>query len=108
MAALCQFEMEDGVIAAMNLDYYRPAQAPSHGDDRVRCAGTKGVLEVRDNKVLLMNEKGNQVFEPEECPDLLEEFLACKDPIPMDEIFHLTRTAIAAREAADTGKKIMI
>lgn len=108
MAALCQFEMEDGVIAAMNLDYYRPAQAPSHGDDRVRCAGTKGVLEVRDNKVLLINEKGNQVMEPEECPDLLEEFLACKDPIPMDEIFHLTRTAIAAREAADTGKKIMI
>ena len=108
MAALCQFEMEDGVIAAINLDYYRPALAPTHGDDRVRCAGTKGVLEVRDGKVLLMNDKGNQVFEPTECPELLEEFLAGKDPIPMDEIFHLTRAAIAAREAADSGEKIKI
>ncbi|MBE5783807.1 MAG: Gfo/Idh/MocA family oxidoreductase [Clostridiales bacterium] len=108
MAALCQFEMEDGVMAAINLDYYRPAKAPTHGDDRVRCAGTKGVLEVRDGKVLLMNEEGNQVLEPEKCPELLEEFLDGKQPIPVEEIFHLTRAAIAAREAADTGKKVKI
>jgi len=108
MAALCQFEMEDGVMAAINLDYYRPAKAPTHGDDRVRCAGTKGVLEVRDGKVLLINEDGDQVLEPKECPELLEEFLAGKEPIPMDEIFHITRAAVAARDAADNGKKIMI
>ena len=95
-------------MAAINLDYYRPAKAPTHGDDRVRCAGTKGVLEVRDGKVLLMNEEGNQVLEPEKCPELLEEFLDGKQPIPVEEIFHLTRAAIAAREAADTGKKVKI
>ena len=27
------------------MDYYRPESAPTHGDDRLRLAGTKGVAE---------------------------------------------------------------
>lgn len=97
MAAVCQFTMEDGVIGAMNLDFYRPKGAATHGDDRIRCAGTKGVLEVRDGKVILITEEETTVLEPREAPELLEEFLD-GEGIPAEEIFYLTGVALTARD----------
>ncbi len=101
-AALCRFTMEDGVMASVSLDYYRPSTAPTHGDDRIRCVGTEGILEVRDEKIHLMNKDGVQTIEPTHAPELLEEFLAGNDLLSPDEIFYLTRVALVAREAADT------
>jgi len=40
--------LANGGSAVFNLDYLRPAAAPTHGDDRLRIAGSKGVLEVCD------------------------------------------------------------
>ena len=108
MAALCQFTMEDGLIAAANIDFYRPESAPTHGDDRIRCVGTEGVLEVRDGRILLMNREGASEIIPEDAPDLLSAFLNGEDPIPTEEIFHLTEVAITAREAAKSGKTLVI
>ena len=108
MAALCQFEMEDGVMAAINIDYYRPATAPTHDDDRIRCVGTTGVLEVRDRKILLINADGSQTIEPTKAPDLLTEFLDGRQPISVDEIFYLTRVALTARDAADRKTTLQI
>lgn len=108
MAALCQYTMEDGLISAANIDFYRPACAPTHGDDRVRCVGTKGVLEVRDGKILLMNTEGVFEFAPKDAPELLTAFLNGEDPIPMDEIFHITEVAIASRESAKSGQTFTI
>ena len=108
MAALCQFELEDGVMAAVNVDYYRPAAAPTHDDDRIRCAGTTGVLEVRYKQIHLINEDGEQLLTPTECPELFGEFLDGRQPIAADEIFYLTRVALTARDAADCGKTLQI
>ena len=108
MAAVCQFTLEDGLIAAANLDFYRPECAPTHGDDRVRCVGTKGVLEVRDGKILLMNAKGVSELIPKTAPELLTEFLKGNDPISLNEILHITRTAIASRDAAKYKKTLQI
>lgn len=104
MAALCQFEMEEGVIGGMNLDFYRPNQATTHGDDRIRCVGTAGVLEVRGSEILLINGEGEQIFRPTEAPELLEEFLGGGESVPPEEIFYLTRVAILARDAADQNE----
>ena len=108
MAALCRFEMEDDVMSAVNLDFYRPAKAPTHGDDRIRCAGTEGVLEVRDGKILLINADGVHEDEPREAPELLTEFLDGRTPISPTEIFYLTGVALAARASADSGKTVKI
>lgn len=108
MAALCQFRMEDGLPGGMNLDYYRPATAPTHGDDRVRCVGTEGVLEVRGGEIFLCNAQGDRILRPTEAPELLEEFLRGGEDVPPEEIFYLTRVALCAREAADTGREIRI
>lgn len=106
MAALCQFEMEGGVMASMNLDFYRPVSAPTHGDDRIRCVGTEGILEVRDGKITVFYRDRVRVWEPTEAPELLEEFLEGREPISADEIFDLTGVALAARQAADSGMTV--
>jgi len=106
MAALCHFEMEDGVMASLNIDYYRPQTAPTHGDDRVRCAGTEGVLEVSESKIRLINSQGDRVVAPPAPPEMFAEFLDGKTPISKEEIFYLTYISLAARDAADTGETI--
>lgn len=108
MAALCQFDMEDGVMASVNIDYYRPKGAPTHGDDRIRCVGTEGILEIRDGKVILLHESGVRTETPTEAPELLERFLAGENPISTSELFYLTRVALRARDSADLGKTLEI
>ena len=108
MAALCQFQLEDQVIASVNVDYYRPEKAPSHGDDRIRCVGTEGVLEVASGKISLMNQEGCFEFCPNTAPELLSKFLDGEMPIPLDEIVHITKAVIAAKESAETQRTIMI
>ena len=97
MAALCQFTLEDGILAAMNLDFYRPKGAATHGDDRIRCVGTEGVLEVCDSKITLITPEETRTILPDAAPELLEEFLA-GSAIPSEEIFYLTRVALTARD----------
>ncbi|MBE6883481.1 MAG: Gfo/Idh/MocA family oxidoreductase [Ruminococcaceae bacterium] len=108
MIALCQFELEDDITASINVDYLRPTTASSHDDDRIRCAGTRGVIEVINKRVTLINDDGTQEYTPTEAPDLTLEFLLGHEPISSEEIFHITRAAITARDAADCGKKLQI
>lgn len=107
-AMLCQFTLTGDAVASVNLDYYRPATASSHGDDRIRCVGDRGVIEVCGEKITLINGDGTQVLCPEDGPDLLSEFLAGNTPLPLSEILHITKAAIAARESAITGQRVMI
>ncbi len=107
-AALCRFSMENDVMAAINLDYYRPALAPTHDDDRIRVAGTEGVLEVREGKVFLMNGEGCVTLTPEEAPELLDSFLDGWEIVPAEDVFYLTRVALCARLAADRGERVEI
>ncbi len=107
-AAACLFTLEDGVIASLHLDYHRPASAPTHGDDRIRAVGSKGVLEIRDGRILLIGENAEETIEPPAAPELFEEFLNGGDPIPREEIFYLTRVALLARESADRREPVAI
>ena len=107
MAALCQFRMEGDILASVSIDYYRPETAPTHGDDRVRCVGEKGVIEVRDGEITLINGEGVKTWRPTSAPELTALFL---DGLGMEkeEIFHITRAALCARDAADTGETVAV
>ena len=107
-AALCRFSMEDGVMASVSLDYYRPSTAPTHDDDRIRCVGTEGILEVRDGKIHLMNADGVRVIDPDPAPELFECFLDGHDLIPVNDLFYMTRVALSARCAADEKVTVRI
>ena len=108
MAALCQFELEEQCIANANIDFLRPGAAPTHGDDRVRIAGTKGMLEIWSDHLELINENGVQVEYPSSAPHLTELFVQDKPCITAKEIFMLTKVALLARESAASGKVLMI
>ncbi len=108
MAALCQFQMEDDVIANVNIDFYRPTGASTHGDDRVRCVGTDGVIEVMGGKITLIDRDGTHEIEPTAAPDLLGDFLDGGDVLTTDDIFHIAAAGIAARDSADRGEAIII
>lgn len=104
--ALAQFALSDGMMASLTVDYLNPATAPRHGDDRIRVVGTKGVLEVRDGAVKLINEEGVQ--QPENLPneDIFEDFLEeCRGRktclLTGEDSFAATRAAIMAQNAAD-------
>ena len=43
------FRLDNGGTAALHMDYLRPETAPTHGDDRLRLAGTEGVVEYQES-----------------------------------------------------------
>jgi len=42
-------ELDNGGTGVIHADFLRPAAAATHGDDRLRVAGSEGVVEVRDD-----------------------------------------------------------
>ena len=40
------FHLTDHGMATVTVDYLRPEAAPTHGDERIRIAGTEGVVEI--------------------------------------------------------------
>lgn len=96
-----------GVLATVSADFYRPAGAPRHDDDRIRITGTRGMIEVKDGVAYLENEDGRRALEPEEEKN---PFLYFADAIGTQsakeqarEAFVTARACLLARDAADEG-----
>lgn len=105
------FDMSNGGQATLTFDYFRPAKADSHGDDRLRVAGSMGVVEVRiTDKTfceLITDDQGpTQLPLPDDKRNIFVDFveslrgtrahfLTDEDP------FRATEVALKARDAAD-------
>lgn len=105
---LCHFEFTNEVMASVNVDYLRPSTAPTHGDDRVRVAGTTGVIEVTGGKAILINEdqKGVSELELLESPGIFVDFAKQirgegKCLVSAADSFKVTEACLLARESAD-------
>lgn len=108
IAAQCLFTMKNGVLAQASIDFLRPANAPTHGDDRVRVVGSAGVVEVELGKVYLTDAEGfreiTELQEPEH--GFFEAFVRsirgeCAPPATPDETFETTLACLKAQKAAD-------
>jgi len=55
------FGLENGGAGIVHADFLRPAKAPTHGDDRIRIAGGKGLVEVVGEQCLLCTHDAEQV-----------------------------------------------
>lgn len=104
--ALCQFELEDEIIASVNIDFLRPEEAPSHGDDRIRIAGTDGIIEVLENRFVLINKDGLKEYFPSDAPFLALDYLYKREELTKEEIFMLTEVALTAQKSADIKEKL--
>jgi predicted dehydrogenase len=102
--------LDNGASAAFRLDYCRPEAAPTHGDDRLRVAGSKGVVEARGGGATLITQEEG----PAELPlppgvNLFADFLGAvrddKEPfIPFADCAKITEVVLRAHESALTGR----
>lgn len=112
IAAQCQMVLGNGVMASASIDFLRPQSAPTHGDDRIRLAGTAGVLEVMGGKVKLIDAQGERMidvpkFERRIFSDFVLDVLGeRKGLVDAEETLALTRACLLAQESADTGKPV--
>ena len=112
MTGLVTMKLSGEILASVNLDYLRPEAAPSHDDDRVRVAGTKGVLEVRARKLYVIDEKGEREVPLLSPPSIWDAFVAAvkgeEGLITTESSLASTRVALTARESADRGQPLDI
>ncbi len=107
-------KLDNGASAAFRLDYCRPAAAPTHGDDRLRLAGSKGVLESIDGKVtLITQEEGPRELPLPEPFPFFEDFLAARLEkrapfIPFEDCSRITEVVLRAQEASETDKPVKL
>jgi len=108
--------MTNGASTTVRLDYLRPETAPTHGDDRLRIAGSRGVLEAlggEDELSLISGTDGPSRVRPEPVDNLFVAFVRAlrenrPTPIPVEECLSLTELVLRAREAADTQQLLTL
>jgi predicted dehydrogenase len=107
---------DTGITAALTLDYLRPLAAPTHGDERLRIAGTGGVIEMsylQERVTLIQRETPPRNLPIEPAVDLFTQFarnLRGEGPPVMtrEEPFRTTEIAILAQEAIDTRRTVTL
>ncbi len=108
------FRFDNGATGQMHLDYLRPETASSHGDDRLRIAGSRGVLEFREADGLTLMTSKRKIQKLDALPadrSLVANFLAhvyASAPLALtpEDIFRANEIVFAARDAA-IGNRIV-
>ncbi len=110
------FRMDNGGVANLHMDFLRPETSSTHGDDRLRLAGTKGVAEylaatgvtvvsdTRKPEVIRQLPEKRSVF-----IDFLESVYNGSEPgLSSRDIFRTCEIVLAARESAELGRTVKI
>jgi predicted dehydrogenase len=108
--------MRNGGMATVTLDYLRPETAPTHGDERLRIAGSGGVIETAlgDHKVILIrSDRSPRSLTLAPQTDIFSQFarsLSGQSPPPLtlQEACRITEIAIMAQQAADSGRAVSL
>jgi predicted dehydrogenase len=107
-------KLSNGGTAVVTLDYLRPETASSHGDDRLRVIGSKGVVEMRGGKVELVTRDQaatNMTLLP--AGSIFADFVAylrgqSRPVLTPREAMAATRVCLLARQAADERRIIAV
>jgi predicted dehydrogenase len=105
-------KLDNGASATARMDYCRPAAAPTHGDDRLRIAGSEGVIEwiyTNDEVTLITNDEGPRAVELDEKIDQFANFVASiyedgQSWVPAQDCLRMTEVVLKLREVANTGE----
>jgi predicted dehydrogenase len=110
--SVSMFRFDNGALGELRMDYLRSQKAATHGDDRLRVAGTRGIVEWDHDRglVLMTSERapgrldqlpaGGSVF-----VDFLEHVYNGKPSLlPEKDIWRSNEVTMAAHEAAEQGK----
>jgi predicted dehydrogenase len=109
-------KLDNNGTATVRLDYLRPMSAPTHGDDRLRIAGSKGVIEATENGLrltLIAPSKGVVELEIPEKDYLYLDFVESieqgrKPRASFEEACKATEISLKLRDSADRGQKVSL
>lgn len=101
------FELEQEIIATVSVDYLRSDTAETRDDDRLKIVGTKGILEVAERKVKIIDENGTRFVQTIEKGNIFKDFLNCvydrnECMVTEQQSIYVTYIALKAMEAADS------
>lgn len=110
------FRLDNGGVGLLRMDYLRPQTAATHGDDRLRLAGTKGVAEYMEATGVTVVSATRARVAVKELPaerSLFSEFLDHiynnkPAPIPWAQIERGHAIVLGARDAMESGKIMKI
>jgi predicted dehydrogenase len=103
------FRLDNGGTAAMHMDYLRPEAAPTHGDDRLRLAGTRGVVEFQESVGITLVTADDPPRAVHDLPPARWLFLDFLDSVyngtpvglGLPDIYRANEIVLAARESAE-------
>jgi predicted dehydrogenase len=105
-STVMSFSFTNGAIGTINADFYQPQKSKIHGDDQMRIAGDKGIVEVCYGKAYLTTHDQPRRELPLEDGEFFADF--CREingegkcRISMQETFRVNEIALQARESAD-------
>jgi predicted dehydrogenase len=108
--------MHNGGVAAVTLDYLRPEAAATHGDERLRIAGTGGVIEtalVARRVTLTTADRPPRPLATGPQVDLFTQFARSlrgggPPPLTLQEACRVTEIALKAQQAAERGRAVSL
>lgn len=110
-ATVTMLTLANGAPAVVHADYNRPAKAASHGDDRLRIAGSTGLLEIRDGRCVLVtnDQEATDITETASPAPACEQMLAAirgesTGVYGTQASLEMARVLLSARDAADQGR----
>jgi predicted dehydrogenase len=114
--ATIALKLDNGGSASARLDYCRPAAAPTHGDDRLRVAGSEGViesLESGEQVTLITQAEGPRQLPLAEPPQQFADFVHARETgepcqVPADDCFRMTEICLKIRDVANTGRTVAL
>ena len=109
--AAAQFTMSNHCLATMTCDFYRPEAADTHGDDRVRVVGTKGIVEIIGRTATCLNHRGIVTLQPEQPMNGFEDFVRftkgrSHPRLTPEASLYATKAALLALQSADTHSAV--
>jgi len=93
----------------VNIDYLRPVAANSHGDDRLRLVGERGVVEVRGGKAYVIDDSGTRELPLPPAGNIFTDYMnmlkgRLNDAPGFEDAYRVTEVALLARLSADEDK----
>ena len=108
--ATLAFKLASGALANAHLDFLRQRKTGAWGDDRLRVAGDKGVLEIREGRAFVRTALDEfRELDPEPVPSMFSAFLDWAErETPMllttEDCLAAAEASLRARDAADEGR----
>lgn len=107
-------ELKGGARGVVHADYLNPAKSARHGEDRLRLAGSEGVIEIRAGRCLLTTHtrEEHDITDAAKPRPIHQEML--RGLHGESEAFHTAATLemaavlLAARDAADSGRTLAV